>query len=194
MRRATARQKFYPVLEIPNTTLAQVLLPLDFSKTKKRLLQEISKWLDLPENKARLDKYKPKTEAGTEKESKDRLKDLAAWRLFEKLGWEGALEFAEQHRKRDKRGEPRAFHDPRKGRRARGELTKIPLNQAPLYSWQTGESAFRKARGGIDHYLAELIPWEFGTYAKEAGTFGTEMVERFKQALKEAQNTSTNSS
>ena len=57
-------------------------------------------------------------------------------------------------------------------------------NEAPLYSWQTGESAFRKAKVRVDRYLAELIPWEFGKYAQEAETFGQEMVERFNKALK----------
>jgi hypothetical protein len=50
------RQKFYPVLEVKNTPWVQALLPLDFSKSKKRLLQEIDKWLELFENKARFDK------------------------------------------------------------------------------------------------------------------------------------------
>jgi hypothetical protein len=188
------RQKVHPILELKNSPFVQVLVALDYRKSRKRLLQEIDLWLQLPENKDRFNKHRPKTEAGTEKQAKDRLKDLAAWRLFKELGWEEAIKFAEQHRKRDKKGEPKAFHDPRQGRRGRGELTKIPLNEAPLYSWQTGEPAFRKAKGRIDRYLAELIPWEFGTYAKEAGTYLTEMVERFKQALKEAQKTSTNSS
>ena len=152
-------QKVYPILELPDTPCVQALLPLDFSKSKKRLLQEISKWLDLPENKARFDKHRPKSEAGTEKQAKDRLKDLAAWRLCEKRGWERALKFAEQHRKRDKSGRPRAFHDPRQG-----QATKIPLNEAPLYS---EESGFLKAKKRAKDYLAELIPWEFGKYAEE---------------------------
>jgi hypothetical protein len=122
------RPKVHPILELPNTPFVQAFLPLDFSKTKKRLLQEIEKWLDLPENKARFRKHKRKTEVGTEKRAKDRLKDIGAWRLFDTLDWEPALEFAEQHRKRDKRGESRKFHDPRQGRRERGELRKIPLN------------------------------------------------------------------
>ena len=189
------RKKVYPILELPNTSLVQVLLPLDFRKSKKRILQEIDKWLELDENKARFDKHRPKTEVGTEKEAKDRLKDLAAWRLFEKLGWEGSLQFAEQHRKRDKSGKPRAFHDPRQGRREWRELKKVLPYEAPLYSWQTGESAFRKAKVRVGRHLAELIPLEFGKYAKEhSGTFGTEMVARFKKALKEAQMTSKSSS
>jgi hypothetical protein len=188
------RQKAYPVLEVQNTPLVHALLPLDFSKSKQRLLQEIDLWLELPENKARFDKHRPRTEAGTEKQAKDRLKDLAAWKLFRELGWDGALEFAEQHREHDKSGEPRAFHDPRQGRKERGQLKKVPPNQAPLYSWQTGESAFRKAKVRVDRYLAELIPWEFGEYAEEVETLGREMVERFKEALKKPQKTSTNSS
>jgi hypothetical protein len=178
-------EKVYPILELKNTPFVQVLLPLDFRKSKKRIVQEIGKWLELTENKARFDKHKPKTEAGTEKEAKDRLKDLAAWRLFDKLGWEKALEFAEQYRKRDASGEPRPFHDPRKGRKE---------NEAPLYSWQTAESAFRKAKVRVDRYLAQLIPWEFGKYAHEAKTFGKEMVERFNKAIEQARKTSTNSS
>jgi hypothetical protein len=112
-----ARQKVYPILELKNTPLVQALLPLDFSKSRKRLLQEIGMWLKLPENKARFDKHKGKTEAGTEREAKDRLKDLAAWKLFREVGWEDALDFAEQRRKRGKSGKPRAFHDPRQGRK-----------------------------------------------------------------------------
>jgi hypothetical protein len=169
------RKKFYPILELPNTPFVQALLPLDFSKSKKRLLQEISKWLEVPENKARFNKHKRTTEAGTEKQAKDRLKDLAAWKLFRELGRDGAPEFAEQHRKRDKRGRPRAFHDPREAHKEWGELKKVPPNEAPLYSWQTGESAFRKAKVRVDRYLAQLIPWEFGKYAQEADTFGREM-------------------
>jgi hypothetical protein len=46
----------------------------------------------------------------------------------------------------------------------------------------------------VDRYLEELIPWEFGKYAKETGRFGAEMVERFKQALRDAQKTSKSSS
>ncbi len=93
------RQKVYPILELPNTPLVQVLLPLDFSKSKKRLLKEIDLWLQLPENKARFDKHELKIEAGTEKEAKDRLKDLAAWRLYRELGSKEALAFAEKNRR-----------------------------------------------------------------------------------------------
>jgi hypothetical protein len=164
--------------------------PTRFCQEQERLLQEIDEWLQLPENKARFDKHKPKTEAGTEKEAKDRLKDLAAWRLFRGLDWEEAIKVAERHRKRDKNGRPRAFHDPRPGRREQGKLNKVSLNQAPLYSWQTGESAFRKGKTRVDDYLAELIPWEFGKCAEEAETSGQEIEERFMKALRQAHKTS----
>jgi hypothetical protein len=95
-------QKMYPILELKNTPFVQALLPLDFSKSRRRLLDEIDLWLQLPENKARFDKHERKTETGTEKEAKDRLKDLAAWKLFRELGWEGALEFTERLEKATK--------------------------------------------------------------------------------------------
>jgi hypothetical protein len=148
------RQKVYPILELENTPVVQVLLPFDYRKSKKRILQEIGKWLELPENKARFEKHKPKIEAGTEKEAKDRLKDLAAWRLYAKLGWEKALEFAEQHRKRDQNGGPRAFHDPRQD-----QSKKVSVSEAPLYSEQSG---FFKAAKRALAYRAKLIPWGFG--------------------------------
>ena len=153
------RQKVYPIFEIPNTPFVQVLLPLDFRKRRNRLLQEIDLWLQLPENKARFDKHKPKTETGTEKEAKDRLKDTAAWRLCRELGCDGALRFSEENRKRDKFGRPRPFHDWRQG-----QTSKLPPNEAPLYS---EESGFLKAKARALKYRAKLLPWEFGKYAQE---------------------------
>ena len=118
LRLGEPRQKVYPVLELKDTPFVQALLPLDFSKSKKRLLQEIDLWLQQPENKALFDKHKPKTEAGTEKEAKDRLKDLAAWRLFRELGWEKALSNLQSNIENATKAENRgAFHDPRKGRK-----------------------------------------------------------------------------
>jgi hypothetical protein len=180
------RQKVYPILELPNTPFVQALLPLDFSKSKKRLLQEIGKWLDLAENKARFDKHKPKTEAGTEKEAKDRLKDLAAWRLHRDLGTRRAFEFAEQNRKHDKSGKPRAFCDPRKG-----QTKRVPPNEAPLYS---EESGFLKAKARALKHRAQLIPWEFGKYADERKQQRRKWAAAFKKALKEAKKISQSSS
>jgi hypothetical protein len=179
-----ARQKVYPILELPKTPIVQALLPLDFSKSKKRLLQEIGKWLDLPDNKARFDKHKRKTETGTEKEAKDRLKDLAAWRLHRELSTRRALEFAEQNRQRDKSGKPKAFYDPRKG-----QTQPVPTEEAPLYS---EESGFLKAKARALRYRAKLIPWEFGKFAKERERQKREWATIFRKA-KEAKKISKSS-
>jgi hypothetical protein len=122
------------------------------------LRKSINGW-NCPENKTRFDKHERKIEAGTEKEAKDRLKDLAAWRLYGKLGWGEALKFAEQHRKRDESGEPNPFHDPR-----RRPSKKVPVNEAQLYTEQSG---FLKAKKRALAHRAKLIPWEFGKYAEE---------------------------
>jgi hypothetical protein len=180
------RQKVYPILELEYTPFVQALLPLDFSKSKKRLLGEIGKWLDLPENKARFEKHKRRTEAGTQKQAKDRLKDLAAWRLYRELGCDAALRFTKENRKRDKSGRARPFHDPRQD-----QSRRVPINEAALYS---EESGFLKAKARALKYRAKLIPWEFGQDAKETATFRKDMIEWFKDALKQAQKISNSSS
>ncbi|MGC1321701.1 MAG: hypothetical protein WA849_05940 [Candidatus Udaeobacter sp.] len=183
----TPRQKFYPVLKIPNTPFVQALLPLDFSKSRQRLLQEIDLWLQQPENKARFDKHELKIETGTEKQAKDRLKDLAAWRLYRELGSKEALAFAEKNRRRDEHGKPLKFHDVRKEQ----SKTKMPLNEAPLYS---EESGFPKAKDRAVKYRGELIPWEFGKYAKEREQQKREWAAAFKKALQDAKKISKSSS
>jgi hypothetical protein len=90
-----------------------VMFTLDFTATKKRLLEQFDKWLQLPENKARFHSHGRKP-IGTTGVFKDRLKDLAAWRLYRALGCKEALAFAEKNRKRDKNGRPRQFHDARR--------------------------------------------------------------------------------
>jgi hypothetical protein len=180
------RQKVYPILEVKNTPMAHALLPLDFSKSEKRLLEEIRAWLRLKENKDRFAKHQPKTEAGTEKEAKDRLKDLAAWRLYRELGCDKALSFTEKNRKRDNSGVPCPFHDPRQD-----QTKKLPLNEAPLYS---EESGFLKAKKRAEDHLAELIPWEFGKYAEEREQQKREWAAAFRKALRKAKKISKSSS
>lgn len=179
------RQKVYPILELKGTPFVQALLPLDFSKKRARLPKEIDLWLQQSENKVRFDKHELKTEAETAKQAKDRLKDIAAWRLYHELGWDRALSFADENRKRDEFGIPRPFHDPRKG-----QTEKVPPNKAPLYS---EESGFLKAKKRAKDYLAELIPWEFGTYAEETEQQKCEWAAAFKKALKEAKKISKSS-
>jgi hypothetical protein len=137
------------VVESPDASFVYAVLPLDFSKSRKRVRQEIDDWLELPDNKARFDKHKLATEAGTEKQAKDRLKYLVAWRIYRELGWKGAVDFIEQHRDPD-----RQFHDRRQG--------QSTYNQAPLYSEQSG---FLRAIARAQAYLGELFPWEFGRIA-----------------------------
>jgi hypothetical protein len=182
----TPQQKVYPILELKNTPFVQALLPLDFRKTRKRLLQEIDLWLQLPENKDRFDKHQPKTEAGTEKEAKDRLKDLAAWRVYRELGYDKALRFCEENRKRDESGTLQRFHDWRQD-----QTKKIPPNEAPLYS---EESGFSNAKKRAEGYLAQLVPWEFGEYAQEREQQKREWAAAFRKALEEAAKISKSSS
>src|SRR4029453_17484714 len=49
------RRKLYPIIEEPPSL--RVMFTLNFTKTRKRLLQEFDKWLQLPENKARFDAH-----------------------------------------------------------------------------------------------------------------------------------------
>lgn len=142
--------KVYPIVD--KQQWLHALFTLNFAKTKKRLRQEFEKWLDLPDNKKRLAAFKD-NRIGKTGTFKDRLKDLAAWRLHRELGCEAALDFADENRKHDKAGRPRSFHDPRQG-----QSKKTPLNQAALYS---EESGFLKAKARAVAYLAELMPREF---------------------------------
>jgi hypothetical protein len=174
--------KVYPIIEgwpkqkQENSQWVHALFTIDFSKTKKRLRREFQKWLERPQNKERFAKHghSPIGKTGV---FKDRLKDLAAWRLYRELGCNEALAFAEKNRKRDKDGKPRQFHDARKEQ----SKSKMPLNEAPLYS---EESGFLKAKARALQYRAELIPWEFGKYAKEREQQNLEWVAAFVANLR----------
>jgi hypothetical protein len=150
-----ARAGGRPIVESPGTSLVYAVLPLDFSKSKKRVRREIDDWLKLPDNKARFEKHKPAKEAGTPKEAKDRLKDLAAWRLYRELGRDKANEFAVKHRLLDKHGRPRPFHDARK----EPSIPKRPLNETLLFTLQSGDSCFLHVIKRAKAHLAELLPW-----------------------------------
>ncbi len=182
------QRKVYPIIEDPifearlhqrkvSVAWVHVIFTLDFGKTKKRLLQEFDKWLQLPENKARFDAHK-QNPTGKTGMFKDRLKDLAAWRLYRELGCKEALAFAEKNRKRDKHGKPRQFHDARKEQ----SKTKMSLNEAPLYSEYNEESGFLKARGRALAYRMELIPWAFGKFAEDTEKLQDEVAEVFRNA------------
>ena len=141
--------KVYPIIEDSRFAWVHVLFTLDFCKSRKRLLREFDMWLQSPENRARFDTHRQSL-TGKTGTFKDRLKDLAAWRLYRELGCEDALAFAQKNRKRDLQG-PRQFHDARKEQ----SKEKMPLNEAPLYS---EESAFLKAKARASAYAKQLIP------------------------------------
>jgi hypothetical protein len=179
------QRKVYPIIEAPVLDLKKarrawvhVIFTLDFVKTKKRLLQEFDKWLQLPQNKARFAAHK-QSPIGKTGVFKDRLKDLAAWRLYRELGCRETLAFAEKNRKRGEQGKFREFHDARKEQ----SKTKMPLNEAPLYS---EESGFLKAKARALAYGKELIPWAFRNFADDTERLRNEVAESFRTARKQA--------
>ena len=101
--------------------------------------------------------------------AKDRLKDLAAWRLYEHLKgkWEAANNFAEEHRLKTTAGEPRPFHD----------LRGTP--RAPLFAEQSG---FSRARRRAQAHFAELFPWE----SREDGEARTAELNEAHMAIESA--------
>ena len=166
----------WPKMKQRSSQWVHALFNLDFTKTKKRLLQEFDMWLQLPENAARFAAHKRDT-TGKTGLFRDRLKDLAAWRLYRELGTVKALKFAADNRLSDKAGRPRRFHDQRKD-----PTNKLPLHEMPLYS---EESAFQKAKAKAETCLGELFPWEFGEYAEERERQEKEREQRWAKMFAE---------
>ena len=143
---------------------------LDFSKGETRLVNEFKEWLRLPEHRERLEEHeKPRSE--TTSKSLDRLKDLAAWRLYRECGndWNKANGFARDNRKRltaqeirkryktkEQREQYRPF-DPKPFRDAKKQGEILP-NQADFF----GEEAdAREAQARAWKHLVEIMPSEF---------------------------------
>ena len=166
-----------------------IVFDFNWAKSKKQHCHEFAAWLDRPENKERLAKYRNR-HTGKTGGHVDRLKDLAAWRLFEQCegDWRKANDFASEHRKvfdqpdaiivgkgiqrrkiKFKVGDPRPFHDPRQGQ------GKQQINAASLYS---EESGFFTARGRARAYLGQRMPWELITKTEE------EELERMRARIK----------
>jgi hypothetical protein len=164
------RELVWPVLQQGVGPVYHAIFDVDFSKGETQLVNQFKKWLRLPENRTWLDKYKaPKI--GITGKPLDRLKDLAAWRLYRELGndWNAANDFANQHRKdfkgreifkRFKTKEQRAKHhqsSPKPFHNAKRQGGK-PANDADLF----GEAAdARKAQASAWKHLAEIMPREF---------------------------------
>jgi hypothetical protein len=185
IRDKRAFRKTYPVLG--KGQWVEALFTLDFSETKKRMLQRFEAWLDLPGNQERFAKHEsdPTGKTGT---YKDRLKDLAIWRLYDKLGFDKMLKFAKDNRKCFKRPtvlngvrysarDPMPFHDARKG--------SGPINQAPLCS-QESSAGHHKQRA--KDYLAELIPWN--CEEQPEGEFTKQVLKHLKKGGKISKSSS----
>lgn len=143
---------------------------VDVSARKGDLTWQFKKWLASPKNKQRLKRHKHE-KRGTSDKWKDRLKDLAAWRLVREItnepkAWIWANEYACQHRKKKsvvvKRGRP-AQEIPRAFRDAKGTKNS-PASQAQLFSDQA--EASDAARNAWD-LLEDWIPSEFKKHFSE---------------------------
>jgi hypothetical protein len=160
----------WPVLEEhAGHPFFHVIFTMDLSKGETRLVNEFREWLRLPENRTRMEKFKT-LRTGTTGEPLDRLKDLAAWRLFRELDndWNAANEFANKHRKtfnpqeireyktKEQRqkyrpGDPKPFHN---AKRQEGR----PANEAELF----GEDAdAREAQAAAWEYSVQIMAEEF---------------------------------
>jgi len=129
---------------------------VDYSESENQLANQFREWLRLPENQERLAEYKKST-TGTTGKPLDRLKDLAAWRLYRECGndWNKANEFADKHRKHR-----RPFRDAKskKEKWESGEQVIIPANEADLFG---NPADAREAQAGAWKYLVEIAPREF---------------------------------
>jgi hypothetical protein len=147
-----------------------VIFTLDFSKSETQLVSEFREWLKLPENLQRLDNYK-RPKIGTTGKPLDRLKDLAAWRLYREHGndWNKANDFARVHRKKFTSAEIRqrfktqtqrdnispGSNKPFRDAKCQGGN---PANEADLF----GEDAdARKAQASAWRYMVEIMPHKF---------------------------------
>jgi hypothetical protein len=127
------------------------LFEVDLSARKGDLTDQFDKWLASPKIKKLLKRYKQE-KRGTSDKWKDRLKDLAAWRLCREItkepkAWIWANEYACKHRK-----DNRQFHNA-KAQRPNGKI--IPANQARLFG--DPSEASDAVRNALD-LLAEWIP------------------------------------
>ena len=128
-----------------------VVFEIGFSESETQLLRRLREWLRLPQNLKRLRQYAtPKgAKGGTAGQERDRLKDLAVWRLFRELkDWSKANDFANTHRKNK-----RAFHGAR--------LPQTPKNALNETELGNGESYCRHAEGRAKEFLSHIMPSEF---------------------------------
>lgn len=179
IKRVPPGQKPKPMATVPAIlqqhellSLFHTIFTLDFSKSPGRLCDEFREWLRLPENLERLKKYK-KPNTGATGGAVDRLKDLAAWRLYRELGnnWSAANNFANTRRKNN-----RPFHDARQDQSKNVQRSKADLGNEETY--------FLKAKKRALNYLAEFFPKEYGLSAPfGSDDFDKSYLEKLRKAV-----------
>jgi hypothetical protein len=145
------------------------LFTFDLINNETQVLRQVRSWWRSPEIKQLRAAFTRST-AGTTGAYKDRLKDLASWRIYRALGYAQADRFITAHRKRDNLGRHRPFHDARQG-----QTEKVQLNEALLYS---EESGFLKAKRRAVDWLKTKIPEEFATEEEQATSFSDAVMQR----------------
>jgi hypothetical protein len=149
------------------------LFEVNLSARKGDLTKQFDMWLAAPKIRAQLKQYNQEKRGNSDK-WKDRLKDMAAWRLYRENGndFEKANQFANQNRKKFEtwpeihatckkvNGKwPYKPHDPRPFRDAKPIKGKSPIaaNEADLFS----DDDYRHAKGEAVKALTDWIPNEF---------------------------------
>jgi hypothetical protein len=133
------------------------LFEIDFSASKGDLKKDFSNWLARHENRERFQRYQ-KNRRGKTGDSLDRLKDLAAWRLYRENDNDcGQANFIANKRRKTKlitatRDEPLPFHNAR-------AVDGQTVSEADLFAC---DEDYRHAKGRALEYLAECFPREFG--------------------------------
>jgi hypothetical protein len=130
-----------------------IVFTIDYTKSKKHLMNQFGAWLDLDEN-LRLLRDNAKNSLGTTGKLKDQLKAIAVARMFRacEFDLEKLVSLAEDNRKKDSKGRPRKFHDARK---IPGYAT---ANEVPLFSEVV---PVRHACKRVLDLLGEKLPLEF---------------------------------
>ncbi len=150
------------------------LFEVDLSAGKGDLTKQFKIWLALAENRKRLNRCGYEKRGATGK-SLDRLKDLAAWRLYRENenNCGSANQFASRNRKKFKDwpeifktckkqnrkwpyrpGDPRPFHNAKRAR----NLRSVPTNESDLFSC---DEDYRHAKGKVVTHLSDSYPREF---------------------------------
>lgn len=172
-----------PAILQQHESLHHVIFSLDFSEKETHLAKRFAVWLKLPEIQTLLGKHERPKRPAIADAPLDRLKDLAAWRLYRESGndWNKANNFADKHRKcfsdqaecrrankdlakndprRYKLGHKRPFRDAKQKieKQESGTPQIIQANRADLFG---SDADPIKAQASAWKHLVELRPTEF---------------------------------